>query len=186
MPEDKMKYADHIEESKKKWTEATPKEKELYQAVLATLASDFVFFWDFLKTVEKKFDIDAMGIARELRWKHCFAAGQRLAKKSESHGVKDLYDAYNSQFEGLVGAKWLECNDKAFHKWNFDCPVMPHLKNLGLTEDEMKEMAPLFCLADEAIMKGFNPELEVFPQPALLMAGDSHCAYRTEDHRGED
>jgi len=49
-----------------------------------------------------------MDIAREERWKSAFAAGQKLAKKYKNHGVKDLYNAYNSQFEGLVNAKCLE------------------------------------------------------------------------------
>jgi len=186
MAEEKQKYAKHIEESRKKWDQLSPKEKELYTSIIGTLVSDFILFWDTLKAIEKRFNIDVMGIAREQRWEHSFASGQRLAKKFQNHGVKDLYDAYNSQFEGLVRAKWFECNDKAFQKWNFACPCIDHFRNLGKTDEEIKEMAELFCLADIGIMQGFNPELEVYPQPRLLMRGDSHCAYRTEDHRGED
>ena len=162
------------------------KEPNAERAFIGTLVSDFILFWDTLKAIEKRFNIDVMGIAREQRWEHSFASGQRLAKKFQNHGVKDLYDAYNSQFEGLVRAKWFECNDKAFQKWNFACPCIDHFRNLGKTDEEIKEMAELFCLADIGIMQGFNPELEVYPQPRLLMRGDSHCAYRTEDHRGED
>ena len=185
MSEDKMKYAVHIEESKKEWDKLTSKEKELFHEIIATAVNDFILLWDTLKAIEKKFNIDVMGIAREQIWKHSFAAGERLAKGFKEHGTKDLYDAYNSQFEGVAQAKWLECNDKVFHKWNLACPAIEHFKNLGKTDEEIKEMSEFFCLSDYGVMQGFNPELEVFPQSRLIMRGDSYCSYRTEDHRDE-
>lgn len=183
MADDKMKYKDYIDDCKKKWEESSLKEKELCQAILGTMVGSFIMWWDTLKAIEKKFNIDVMGIAREERLKSVLAAGQRLAKKHENHGVKDLYDAFNSQFEGIVNAKWIECNDKVFHKWNFKCPCIDHFKNFGKTDEEIKEMADLFCLGSVGTMQGFNPELDVFPQPRLLMRGDSYCSYRVEDNR---
>jgi len=183
MAEDKMKYKDYVNECKKKWDESSPKEKELYQAIIGTMVSSFIMWWDTLKAIEKKFNIDVMGIAREERMKSVLAAGQRLSKKFKTHGIKDLYDAFNSQFEGIVNAKWIEFNDKASHKWNFTCPCIDHFRDLGKTDEEIKEMADLFCLGSVGTMQGFNPDLEVFPQSRLLMRGDSHCAYRVEDNR---
>lgn len=184
MIEEKMQYADRIAKAKKAWEDKSPVEKALFQAVVAAGARGFVLWWDTLKAIEKKFNIDVMGIAREERWKHGFARGQELAKNFKEHGCKDLYDAYNATYEGAVEAEWLECNDRCFHKWNHKCPVLPALKALGKSDEEIKEMAPLYCLIDIAIMTGFNPELEVFHQSRIILRGDSHCVYRFEDHGG--
>jgi len=186
MAEDRLKYIDYVTECKNNWDKSSPKEKELYQAVIGTMVSGFLLWWDTLKAIEKKFNIDVMGIAREERWKFSLAAGQRLAKKYENHGLKDLYDAFNSQFEGIVNAEWLECNDNVFHKWNFACPCIDHFRDLGRSDEEIKEMAPYFCLLSYGTMQGFNPELEVFPQSRILMKGDSHCSYRVEDNREDE
>lgn len=138
-----------------------------------------------IKAIEKNFNIDVMGIVREEIWKHSFEAGQKLAEKYEEHGIKELYDAFISQFEGLVEPEWFELNDKVLHKWNHACPNYRHFRGPGKTDDEIKEIALYYCLQDIGIMAGFNPKLEVFPQSRLLMAGDSHCTYRVEDHEGK-
>ena len=138
--------------------------------------------WDIVKEIEKEFGINAMAIVRRVIWEKSFKAGQGLAKKFKKHGTKELYEAFNSQFEGLVEAEWHEFNDEVLHKWNHACPNLQHLKDLGRTEEEIKEMAPYYCLQDIGIMTGFNPDLEVYPQSRLLMAGDPHCTYRVEDH----
>lgn len=182
---DQFQYRDRILAAKKRWDEYSDTEKGLLRSVVFTLVEDFLLWWDTLKAIEKKFNIDVWGIAREERWKHSFENGQRRAKKFKEHGTKDLYDAYNATFEGVVDAIWIECNDKCFHKWNRNCPCIEAFRELGRTDDEIKELAPLFCLADQAIMAGFNPELEVFAQTRLLMAGDDHCTYRWEDNRAE-
>jgi hypothetical protein len=184
MAEEKMKYAFKIEEAKKKWEEKSSGEKEFINTNFGKAVQSFVLWWDTLKAIEKKFNIDVMGIARVERWKHSIEAGRRLAKKYEEHGIKDLYDAYNSAYEGLVQAEWFELNDEVLHKWNYACPCIIHFKNLGKTKEEIMEMASLFCLADIGVMTGFNPKLEVFRQTRLLLKGDSHCCYRVEDHGG--
>lgn len=182
---DQFKYKDKILAAEKQWDEFPGSEKALFKELAFTDVRGFLLWWDTLKAIEKKFNIDVWGIAREERWKHSFEAGQALAKKFKEHGTKDLYDAYNSTFEGMVDAIWIEANDKVFHKWNRACPCIEAFKELGRTDEEIKEMAPLFCLDDQAIMTGFNPELDVFAQTRLLMAGDDHCVYRFEDNRKE-
>jgi hypothetical protein len=182
---DQFQYRDRILAAKKRWDEYSDTEKELLRSVVFTLVEDFLLWWDTLKAIEKKFNIDVWGIAREERWKHSFDHGQRLAKKFHGHGTRDVYDAWNSTFEALTDPIWIECNDRCFHKWNRNCPCFEAFKELGRTDDEIKELAPLFCLADLAIMSGVNPELEVFPQTRLLMAGDDHCTYHWEDNRAE-
>jgi len=182
--EDQFKYKEHIEECAKRWENFSDREKAfLYQGIAFKESEDFVWWWDTLKAIEKEFGINPWGIAKEQQWKHKYEHGQRMAKKFKTHGCKDLYDAYNSTFEGLVDAEWVECNDSAFQKHNHKCPCYEPLKELGKTDEEIAEMAPLFCLADQAIMTGFNPELEVFAQPRLLCKGDTHCTYRWEDRR---
>jgi hypothetical protein len=185
MVKDKVEYSSIIAEAKQKWESLSPKEKEIYNRVFRRGVERFILMWDILKAIEKKFDIDVMGIVRDEIWKHSFEAGEKLALKYKKHGIKELYDAFNAQFEGLVEAEWLEFNDKALQKWNHACPNYQHFKELGKSEKEIAEIAPFFCLQDIGIMSGFNPKLEVFPQSRLLMAGDSHCTYRVEDHGGK-
>jgi len=185
MVEEKVKYANLVEESKKKWEQKSPEEKAAWDRMFRRGAERFVLLWDIIKRVEKEFNIDLMGILRDEVWKHSFEAGQNLAKKFKTHGVKDLYVAFNGPFEGLANPIWLEFNDKVSHKWNQSCPNIQHYRDLGKTDEEIKEMAPYICLADIGIMQGFNPKLHVFHQTRLIMLGDSHCVYRVEDHGGE-
>jgi len=182
---DQFQYKDRILAAKKRWDGYSDTEKALFKMIIFTLVEDFLLWWDTLKAIERKSNVDVWGIAREERWKHSFENGRRRAKKLKEHGTKDLYDAYNATFEGVVDAIWIECNDRCFHKWNRKCPCIEAFKELGRTDEEIKELAPLFCLADQAIMVGFNPALEVFAQTRLLMAGNDHCTYRWEDHRKE-
>ena len=184
MGKEKIKYADRIAAAKRKWEESTPEFKEAFHAGILRGVVGFLLWWDTLKAIEEKFNIDVMGIARKMRWKSAFEMGQRMAKKYNEPGIKELYDAYPGQFEGVCEPKFFEFNDEVFHVWLHHCPVVQNFKDLGRTDEEIKEMAPLYCLADEAIMAGFNPDSEVYAQPRLLMRGDSHCTYRVENHKG--
>jgi len=182
---DQFQYKDKILAAAKRWDEYSDTEKALFKMIVSTLVEDFLLWWDTLKRIEKEFGINPWSIAREERWKSSFANGQRRAKRFKEHGTKDIYDAYNATFEGLVDAIWIEANDKCFHKWNRNCPCLESFKEFGRTDEEIKEMAPMFCLADQGIMTGFNPELDTFAQTRLILAGDDHCVYRFEDNRKE-
>src|SRR4030066_840476 len=120
MAEEKMKYANMILEAKKKWENLSTKEKEIHDASFRKGAERFILIWDFAKAIEKKFKIDVKSILREEIWNKSFTAGQRMATKYKEHGIKELYDVYNSQFEGLVKAQWFELNDRVLHKWNHE------------------------------------------------------------------
>lgn len=178
---DQFKYKDRILAAQKRWQESDT-EKAVLKEVVSVSVEDFLLWWDTLRRIEKEFGIDPWGIAREERWKHGYEHGRRMAEEYKEHGTKDLYDAYNATFEGADDAVWLEANDKAFHKWNRHCPVLETFRKFR-SDEEIKEMAPLFCLEDQAIMTGFNPELDVFAQTRLIMAGDDRCVYRFEDNR---
>jgi hypothetical protein len=54
MAEDRLKYIDYVTECKNNWDKSSPKEKELYQAVIGTMVSGFLLWWDTLKAIEKK------------------------------------------------------------------------------------------------------------------------------------
>jgi len=182
---DQFQYKDKILAAAKKWDDYSDTEKGLFKAIVFTLVEDFMLWWDTLKRIEKELGVNPWAIAREERWNHSYENGRRRAKKFSGGGTVDIYDAYNSTFEGVVDAIWIECNDKCFHKWNRNCPCIEAFKELGVSDEEIKKLAPLFCLADQAIMCGISPDCEVFAQTRLLMAGDDHCTYRFEDHRDE-
>jgi hypothetical protein len=76
-------------------------------------------------------------------------------------------------------------NDDRIEKHCRRCPNAEAFKKLGRTEEEMKEWAALYCLADEAFWSEFNPEFEIFRRPRLLMKGDSHCTYVAVYHWGK-
>jgi len=185
MVDKKMKYEDVIAEGKKKWEEKSPEEKAALVRFYRRGVERFVLMWDIVKRIEKELNTNVMGIVRDEIWKHSFEAGERLAKKYEEHGLKELYDAFFSQAQGLVDAEWFEFNEKVLHKWNRECPNIQHLRDLGKTDEEIKEIAPYYCLQDIGIIAGFNPILEVFPQSRSLLAGEPHCTYRVEDNGGK-
>jgi hypothetical protein len=185
MTKEKIKYQKIVAGAKKKWGKKSPEEKAAWNRMFRRGVERWILMWNILKRIEKEFHIDVMGIVREEIWKYSFSAGRNLAKKYKKHGVKELYEAFNAQFEGLADPIWLEFNDKVIHKWNRACPNYQHFKDLGWTDEQIKETAPYFCLQDIGIMTGFNPKLEVFPQSRLLMLGHSHCTYRVEDRGGK-
>ena len=173
-------YKDLIEAGRRAWDESSSDAKAgFYSAVEAEVAG-FVLWWDTLKAIEKKFNIDVWNVAREVRWDWAYSMGQRLAKKYKERDLKDLYDAYLAIFEGCCAQEYQEWNDRAIAWWNHGCPGVQPLKEMGKTDEEIKEMSGLFCLMDTALMKGFNPDFDVFPQPRLIMAGDEVCNYRIE------
>jgi len=183
---EQMQHADCILAALEKWEKMTPTEQELVVSRMRGRVGIFLQWWDSLKAIEKKYNIRAVDIAKEVRIKHSFEEGQKLAKKSKEHGIKDLY---NSCFAGLEGYSkgrvWIELNDKRFHLWIKWCPNLQFFEEFGRSKEEIKEFADFFCCQDEALYRGFNPKFEVFDKPRVIMKGDSHCSYIIEDHGGE-
>lgn len=183
---EQIQYADCILAAIGKWEKMTPSEKELVIARMRGRVGVFLQWWDSLKAIEKKYNINVMDIAKEVRIKHSFEEGQKLAKKSKEHGIKDLYNSCFAGLEGYSKARvWIELNDKRFHLWIKWCPNLQFFEESGRSKEEIKEFADFFCCQDEAIYRGFNPKFEVFDKPRTIMKGDSHCSYIIEDHGGE-
>ncbi len=184
--EEQMQHADCIAAALKKWEEMTPLEKELYADGMRGRVRIFLQWWDCLKAIEEKFNINVMDIAKEVRYKASFETGKRLAKKSKKHGIKDVYNVCLAGLEGMSKARvWFELNDRRLHYWVKWCPPHQFFKEFGRSDEEIRELAEFYCLQDEALLRGFNPKLEVFDKPRIIMRGDSHCSYIVEDHGGE-
>lgn len=181
--EKQMQHADCIEAALRKWEEMPPLAKEIFVEGVRNRVFIFLQWWDSLKAIEKKYNINVIDIAKEIRYKYYFEAGQILAKKSEKHGIRDLYNACLSGLEGIAkGRVWFELNDK---RLRFDitwCQPHQYFKEFGKSDEEIKELAEFFCLQDEARLRGFNPKLKVFDKPCILMKGDSQCSFLVEDH----
>ena len=183
---EQMQHADCIVAALEKWEKMTPSEKELFFGRTRARVGIFLQWWDCLKAIEKKYNINVMDIAKEVRIKHSFEEGQRIGKKSKEHGVKDLYNSISAAFEGSSKGKvWFELNDKRDHYWIKSCAINQIFEELGRSKEEIKEIADLYCCQDEALYRGFNPKFEVFDKPRCIMKGDSHCSYIIEDHGGE-
>jgi hypothetical protein len=183
---EQMEHADCIAAALEKWEKMTPKEKELYADGMRGRVRIFLQWWDCLKAIEEKYDIKVMDIAKEVRRKHSIEHGQRLAKKSKGHGIRDLYNVCLAGLEGMSkGRVWFELNNKRLQYWVKWCPPHQYFKEFGRSDKEIKELAEFYCLQDEAILRGFNPKLEVYDKPRIIMRGDSHCSYIVEDHGGE-
>ena len=184
--EQQMQHADCILTAIEKWGEMTPLEKELYANGMRGRVDIFLQWWDCLKAIEKKYNINVMDIAKEVRYKHSFETGRRLSKKSKKHGIRDFYNVCFAGLEGMSkGRVWFELNDKRLHYWVKWCPPYQYFKEFGRSEEEIKELAEFYCIQDEARYRGFNPKFEVFDSPRNLMKGDSHCTHVIEDHGGE-
>lgn len=187
MAKEKIQYMNLLSEAIKKWEKVPPEAKEMGVAKTIASVRGFDLLWTVVKRIEETYRIDVKGILREERWKQAFAVGQGLAKKYKEHGIKDLYNAFFSQYEGSETPSrhiWFELNDERDHHWVLRCPNLQHFRDLGRTDEEIKEMAPYFCLQDVALVKGFNSKFEV-SQPVTIMMGDDHCAYIVDDHGGK-
>jgi hypothetical protein len=184
--EEQLQHADCILVALEKWEKTPDLEKELFLSRMRGRIAIFLQWWESLKEIEKKYNINAVEIAKQVRIKHCIEDGRKLAQKSKGHGIKDLYNACFAGMEGLSkGRVWKELNDKRFHLWIKWCPNVQFFEELGISKEEMKEFADFFCCQDEALYRGFNPKFEVFDKPRTIMKGDSHCSYIIEDHGGE-
>jgi hypothetical protein len=181
MGEEKIEYRDLIEEARNKWEILLPETKEAYKKMFLRSAQAFSLMWDILKEIEKRYGISVMELAKEMRWKQAYVAGQKAAKQFEKNGLKELYLSYSSFYEAICDVKWFEFNDNRIEKHCRRCPPQEAFRELGRTEEEMKEWADLFCLADRAFWSGFNPEFEVC-MPRLIMKGDPHCTYIAIHH----
>jgi hypothetical protein len=183
---EQIQHADCILAALEKWEKTPDVEKEMFVARMKGRLAIFLQWWDSLKEIEKKYHVDAVEVAKQVRIKHCVEDGRKLAQKSKGHGIRDLYNACFAGMEGLSkGRVWNELNDKRFHLWIKSCPNVPLFEELGISKEEMKEFADFFCCQDEAIYRGFNPKFEVFDKSRTIMKGDSHCSYIIEDHGGE-
>ena len=181
----KKEYVDMIAEAKKKWDESPPEMKAQWLAGIPKRVVGFLLLWDTLKAIEKKFNnVDVWNITRKITYNAAFAHGQKLAEKYKKfgrQGLKELYDGYFSAYEGVCDFEYLEFDDEVLSLWAHTCPFTQVLKDMGRTEEEIKEIAPLFNLWEYGVISGFNPGFENFPQPRLIMKGDSHSTYYIEN-----
>jgi len=186
MAEEKMKYEDIIKEAEEKAAARSPEEKERAKAVLANYTFMFLQWWDTLKEIEKRYNIDAVSIAREIRCQAFYKRAQNRAKDFQSHRLIDMWTTTPGPNTPPGAMKWFECNDERLHFWVLDCALLNALKEHGRTDEELKEMAQVFCNGgvDEFEPAGFNPNFECFSHPRCKMEGDDHCIFLLEDHGG--
>jgi hypothetical protein len=172
-----------IETSEKQWEARSKEYNAQWVDNIGISQEEFLIMWDALKEVEKKYNINPWGIAKDYRYKEFYAVGQARAKNYKEHGLKELHVAHLGLYAGCCDYEYEEFNEEVYSLWCRACPCLHHWRNLGRSDEEVKELAPYFCTFDYAIMDGFNPELDNYPQQKLIMKGDERCTYRTEDRR---
>lgn len=185
---EKVQYPDKIVAAvKKNMEEWEAGLRQAWYRGRVSAAANWVLMWDTLKEIEAKYNIEVLPILKRQRFQKAFATGQKLAKARKEqglgNGIIDLYDGFFAAFdEGPSKFLWLELNDKCMHYWNLRCANYHFFRQLGKTDQEIKEMAPYYCIVDQSLAQGFNPNFEVFPYPRIQMSGDCHCTLRVEDH----
>lgn len=169
-----------IKAGRKKWRETSEEYKQGWWTALSTEIAGFIQWWDTLKEIDRKLPVDIWDIARKTRWEWSFNLGKKMGQDYKDHDLKDLYHGYIETFEGTCDMEFTEFNDEAIAWRVHKCPCHQIFKESGKTDEEIKELADLYCLMDIGCMSGFNPNFEVFHQPRLLMKGDPYCTYRIE------
>src|SRR5512139_1105074 len=76
---DEIQYADRILAAIEKWEKMTPAEQALVGSRMRGRVEIFLQWWDSLKAIEKKYNIDAVGVAKEIRIKRTMEEGKKLA-----------------------------------------------------------------------------------------------------------
>ena len=176
----KVKYAKELQEKLDEWESKSPEVMIAFEKMFQRGVHRFILMWNIIKRIEKEFNINVSGIVRDEIWKNSYQAGQKLAENYKTHGLKDLYDGFLGFFELFCKYEWFEFNDKVLELRCHACPNLRHFKEAGWTSEQIKEVAPYFCLADIGVMTGFNPRNDVFPQARLILNGDQYCSYRVE------
>jgi len=174
-------YADIINASKQKWDKRPGDMKELFKVALARNVGGFLSWWNTLKTIENKFNVDPRTVAEEIRYKRALDHGRRLGRIYERHGLKELYEAYIGQFAGVSDYEFVEFNDAVCSFYMHSDPYIGYFKAAGRNDNEIRDMADLFWLWWQGIISGFNPGFEVFVPPRLIMKGDPYNIIRIEN-----
>ena len=146
----------------------------------------FLQWWDTLKEIEKRYNVDAVSIAKEIRTVAYYRRAQKRAKEFKTHRLIDYWSITPSPRIPPEDFEYVEFNDKRIHVWLKKCPYLQTFRNWGRTDEEIFEIAELFCNCgnDEWEPAGFNPNFECFNHPRNIMLGDDHCTMLIEDHGG--
>ena len=181
-PQDKMKYAYLIEEANKKWEAMGPEGQKLWLDMEDKNLDMFLMLWNCIKRIESELHINVMGIVKDEWVKQFRQRGQEIATNYKEHGLKELHDAIFAHYEGISKSKWIEFNDRRLLMRKTYCPPAEFFRRMVKTDEELKEIAEVHCSAEEALVEGFNPELECAGIPKPMVVGCSHCTYFIEDH----
>jgi len=186
MAGEKIKYQDKIDEWERKVAERSPEAKAAGKAGVANYAFLVLQWWDTLKEIEKRYNVDAVSIAKEIRCQAFYKRAQNRAKDFQSHRLIDYWQTTPGPNTPPEGAKWFEFNDERLYMWLYACPFFQAFRDHGRTDEEIKELGELFCNCgnDEFEPAGFNPNFECFNHPRNIMLGDDYCTMLIEDHGG--
>lgn len=179
-------YQAKLDEWKKQAQDVSPDAKQVWKAFAEQYAFVFLQWWDTLKEIEKKYNIDVINIAKDIRCAAYYKRAQKRAKELKTHGLIDYWSITPSPRIPPESFEYLEFNEKRIHVWLKECPYLQTFRNWGRTDEEIYEMAELFCNCgnDEFEPAGFNPNFECFNHPRNIMLGDNHCTMLIEDHGG--
>jgi hypothetical protein len=173
-------YGDAINASKQKWDRKPADMKELFKAGLARRVGGFLSLWGTFKSVENKFNIDPWPIVEEMRYKSGLEHGKRLGRNYDKHGLKELYEAFVGQFIGVADFEFIEFNNRVCSFYMHSDPYIGAFKAAGIGDKEIRNMADLFWVFWQGVISGFNPQMEPFVPPRLIMKGDSYNMIRIE------
>ncbi|MCD6484695.1 MAG: hypothetical protein J7L47_06255 [Candidatus Odinarchaeota archaeon] len=173
---EKLKYLPIAQE----WKEKNDKDEVgtwWFNLAMDYYAWQFNQMWDILKAIEKKYGVDVMSIAKEIRKEQSRQNGFERGQKAQRRGILGFWEEFVRKYEGKTRCdiKYFEFNDERLEYWFRRCPIIERFKAFGKTDEEIKEMSELFCM-DVPKLAAFDPDLEVC-QTSWIMRGSDHCTY---------
>lgn len=130
----------------------------------------FLDYVDFVEAYSRNPNSDPMELARLVRYTSAQRQGARLAEQAEERTLEQFVELYWYHFP-YTEALTLK-PDRAIVRARRD-PFYEAFRRLDVTEDRIRELSDLFCIAEEGATSGFDPRIE-FQRRKHLMLGDTY------------
>jgi hypothetical protein len=134
-------------------------------------------FISLFQALHKKYGDNVKEIIRQASYENGVKLGKEMAERIGKNDLEDFAKAWDELW-GFAGPPITMSNRKIIYRGT-KCAAYEAWKKMGLKENEISELADLYCINDVGFAKGFNPNLKLV-HTRRVMKGDPYCEWLIE------
>ena len=134
-------------------------------------------FISIVRALEKKYGPEVKQVIKESSYNNGVRLGRDFSKKFGGNGIREFAIAWEEMWG--FGGPPVEISDKRVIYRGALCAAYEAWKKLGVTREEISELADLYCVNDVGFANGFNPKMEL-KHAKRVMKGDPCCEWVIE------